>query len=96
MRRFATDAPEFFLFQLGDDETVYKIPLAASMTIGDLKDLDASGNDFLAQVNWLSKFIGDTVNDLTVGDVSGILKAWREESYGQGASVGESSASSES
>ena len=33
MRKFGVDAPKMFCFQLEGDDTVYKMPLAASMPL---------------------------------------------------------------
>lgn len=93
MRKFGIDAPDMFCFQLDGDDTVYKVPVAASMPIADLLILSRQGNDearFIAQVEMLHKYMGDVVYDLTATTVSTILRAWGEESNRSGASVGES------
>lgn len=92
MRKFGTDAPEFFVFQIEGSEEVYKIPLAASMPSKVLLDLRG---DFASQVEMLRKYMGDIVDEISATTLSDILKAWSEESRGQGASVGESEALSD-
>ena len=92
MRTFGTDKPEFFIFQIEGSEEVYKIPLAASMPSKILLDLRG---DFESQIEMLRKYMGDIVDDIPATTLSEILKAWSEESRGQGASVGESEALSD-
>ncbi len=96
MRQFGNDAPEFFCFQIGDDEQIYKIPLAASMNNKMLRSFNETNNNYMKQVEWLRTFIGDVVDDLTPPTTAQILKAWSDTTAEeQGASVGESSASSD-
>lgn len=95
MRKFGVDKPELMKFMLGDDEEVYTIPLAASMPaslILEMSDASRNGDEalFRCQVEMLRRYIGDAVDKLTAGDIRDILKAWQEESTGQGAEVGES------
>lgn len=90
MREFGKDAPEFFCFKLEGEETVYKIPLAASMTNKQLAELDEIGQSVSRQMEWLRQFIGDKVEDMQVSTTSEIFRAWGEESKKQGASAGES------
>ena len=92
MRKFGTDAPEFFTFLVGDSDKVYKIPLAASMPMKVLLNM---GGSFESQVEMLRIYMGDAVDDLTASTLSDILKAWSDESRGVGASVGESEALSD-
>ena len=94
MRKFGVDKPELMKFQLGDDEKVYTLPLAASMpitTILGMSKAQKKGEAELLdyQVEMLRTYIGDAVDNLTSGDVRDILNAWTEESAGQGAEVGE-------
>lgn len=91
MRRFGTDKPEFFSFQLGDSDEVYKIPLAASMPNSVLLKMDEAGDgSYKMQLDMLRQYIGDIVDDLTPGTTRDILLAWQEESAKQGAEPGES------
>ena len=91
MRTFATDHPEFFCFKLDeDDETVYKIPLLTSMTNKEIKVFNETNGDYIKQTEWLRKYIGDIVDDLTIPVTSSILKEWRADSEGKGATLGES------
>ena len=92
MRTFGNDKPEFFVFQIEGSEEVYKIPLAASMPSKILLGLRG---DFESQIEMLRKYMGDIVDDIPATTLSEILKAWSEESRGQGASVGESEALSD-
>ena len=92
MRVFTKDAPQFFSFQMEGSETVYKIPLAASMPTKTLKLID---NGFDSQVEMLREYIGDDVDEMPAGMVKDIMTAWMDASKEQGASVGESKASSE-
>ena len=96
MRKFGTDAPEFFVFQLEGDDTVYKIPLAASMTNRQIAEFDQTNSNYSKQVEWLRGFIGDIVDDLTGSDTRAILQEWLTKSAETGASVGESEALSDS
>ena len=92
MRKFGTDAPEFFTFQLEGSEEVYKIPLAASMPS---KHLFMMKGGFEAQVEMLRVYMGDVVDELSAGTLADILEAWSTNTKEQGASVGESSALSD-
>lgn len=101
MRRFGTDKPEFMTFYIGDSDEVYKMPLAASLpavTIRAMQRVYQKGDDaaFEFQLALLEKHIGDAVNKLTAKDVGEIFQEWNKQSAGQGAEVGESSASYES
>jgi hypothetical protein len=92
MRKFGTDAPEFLSFTLGDDDTVYNLPLAASLpmsTLLDLQEAAAKGEAERYQLELLRTYIGDKVDSLTVADVTAIYQAWNEESAKQGATAGE-------
>ncbi len=92
MRRFRTDKPEFFAFQIEDSEKVYKIPLAAHIPYPVLKLID---NGFEGQYELLRKYMGDDIDDIPTGMVSDIIKAWNDASKEQGASPGESEALSD-
>lgn len=92
MRQFTTDAPEFFSFTLEGSDMVYKIPLAASMPVKTLLSLDGT---LASQLEMLEKYMGDAAGELSAATVGDILKAWSQASKGQGASVGESEASSD-
>lgn len=95
MRQFKVDAPEFFCFQIGDDEKVYKIPLATSMTTDDMIEF-GNCDTFEKQVKWLEKYIGDIVHDLPAGVTADITKAWSQANTRAGVTEGESSALSDS
>lgn len=90
MRKFSTDAPEFFAFQIEGSKKVYKIPLATSMTNEELFAFEDTNGEYRKQVEWLSKYMGDAVNHITAGETGNIIKAWAEESKDQGATTGES------
>lgn len=94
MRKFGVDKPDLMRFQLGDDEKVYTIPLAASMPISTLLGMSKAQKKGEAellefQVEMIRTYIGEAVDKLTSGDVRDILNAWTQESAGQGAEVGE-------
>lgn len=93
MRTFGKRIIKYFEFQLEDDEQIYRIPLAASLPYGLLNEMsEAAGTSdrFTAQVKMLREYMGDVVDTLPVGTLSGILQAWGEESTRTGATVGES------
>lgn len=93
MRTFGKELTEYFEFQLEDDEKVYRIPLAAAMPFSLLDRMSKAADTedrFTAQVDMLRKYMGDVVDDLPVGVLSEILKAWGEESTRAGVSMGES------
>ena len=93
MRTFGRELTEFFEFQLEGDDKTYRIPRAAAMPFGVLNKIQKASKteDSLAiQVEMLRKYMGDVVDELPVGVISGILQAWVEESAKAGASVGES------
>ena len=93
MRTFGRELTEFFEFQLEGDDKTYRIPLAAAMPYGVLNKISKaskSEDSLSVQVEMLRKYMGDVVDELPVGVISGILQAWVEESAKAGASVGES------
>lgn len=93
MRTFGKELTEFFELKLEGDDKTYRIPLAAAMPFGVLNKIQKASKteDSLAtQVEMLRKYMGDVVDELPVGVISGILQAWVEESAKAGASVGES------
>ena len=93
MRTFGRELTECFEFQLEGDDKTYRIPLAAAMPFGVLNKISKASKteDSLSiQVEMLRKYMGDVVDELPVGVISGILQAWVEESARAGASVGES------
>ena len=93
MRTFGKELKEYFEFQLEGDEKIYRIPLAAAMPYGILNEMAEAvntGDRFTTQVKMLRTYMGDVVDTLPVGTLSGILQAWGEESAHVGASVGAS------
>lgn len=90
MRTYAVDNPEFFCFQIKEDDKVYKIPLIPSMTNKEIKAFNETGADYVKQVEWLRGYIGDVVDDMIFSITTSILKEWREESESKGATLGES------
>lgn len=90
MRTFGKDKPEFFCFQLEGSEKVYKIPLAASMTNEEALEFSEIAGDYRRQIEWLRRYMGDAVNNLTVGDTAAIFTEWNKESQTQGVTSGES------
>lgn len=93
MRKFGTDAPEFFCFQMEGSDAVYKIPLATSMPVGIIKHLKEG---FDGQLFILTQYMGEDAEKITAGEMADIFRAWNDAGKEQGASAGESSASSES
>lgn len=94
MRKFGTDAPRLMAFTLGDDDTVYEMPLASSMPMERLIELNEGvakgGVEALrAQMDLLRRYIGDAADSLTAGEMTEILAAWNEESSKAGAGAGE-------
>ena len=94
MRKFGTDAPEFMEFTLGDDETVHRLPLAASMpmqTLIELQEASAKGSaaTLKYQMGLLRRYIGDVADELKAEDFRAIFDAWALESAKQGATAGE-------
>ena len=87
MRSFATDAPEFFCFQLEGDDEIYKIPLAASMPSSIVLKMQ---DGFEGQFSILQKYMGEGADKVTTKQVGEIITGWLNASKGQGASVGES------
>ena len=93
MRKFGTDAPEFFSFQIGESKKVYKLPLAASLPhkhTEALREAEANETSYDFWIGFLREHMGDVVDELTEQTLADILKAWDEKSNKQGASVGES------
>lgn len=94
MRKFGTDAPQFMEFTLGGSEKVYSIPLAASMpmdTLIELQEAAAKGGpeSLRFQMELLRRYIGDAADTLTAGAMTEIYSAWNEESAKTGATLGE-------
>lgn len=101
MRKFGKDKPELMSFTFGDSKKVYNIPLAASVPAPIILEMNEEYKKgdmeaFAWQVKFLRKYVGDLVDEMTTGDIKDIFDAWMMESSGQGAEVGESSASSDS
>lgn len=99
MRKFSVDAPELFCFQLGEDDTTYKIPVASSLPLKWVKRMQEAQKKseaelFDVQSDMLREYMGDVVDELMIPTIGQILKAWSGASNEQGASVGESSVSS--
>lgn len=90
MRTFKIDSPEYYLFRLEGDDKVYKIPLMASMNNREAKAFEDTDGDYMSQIEWLRTYLGDVVDDLSVGVTSDIIKEWASASKDQGASLGES------
>lgn len=92
MRRFGNTGAEYFEFQLEGSKKTYRIPVAASMPYSVLSKLRSATSDeaFPVQVEMLRKYMGDVVDELSVGVLSDILRAWSAESKDAGADVGES------
>ena len=94
MRKFGTDAPEFFVFQIGDDEKTYKIPMLGSLTVKEIEEMDQAdknGEGMRWQLNFLRKHMGkETVDNLPSGVAGDILKEWSRSTTDQGATAGES------
>lgn len=99
MRTFGAESARYFEFQLAGDDKVYKIPLLAHMPYGQIiKMNEARGREdrFKAQVDMLRAYMGDVVDAIDANTLSDIALAWIEESNSrQGATVGESQASSD-
>lgn len=89
MQVFGADV-DFFQFQMEGEDTVYKIPLATSMTNKEVLAFRDADNDYEKQIAWLRSYIGDIVDDLTVKQTINIIKAWSDASSVGGVSVGES------
>lgn len=101
MRKFGKDKPELMSFTFGSSNKVYNIPLAASVPAPIILEMNEEYKKgdmeaFAWQVKFLRKYVGDLVDKMTTGDIKDIFDAWMVESSGQGAEVGESSASSDS
>ena len=94
MRKFSTDAPQFFVFQLGNDEKTYKLPLVASMPVKAVEAMEEAGKSGYGlkwQLDFLRKHMGKAVVDnLPSGVASEILKEWSKATEEQGATTGES------
>lgn len=94
MRKFGTDAPQFFVFQLGDNEKTYKIPTLTSMTVKEIEamdDADKNGEGWKWQLDFLRKHMGKaTVDSLPSGVANEILKEWGKSSKDYGVTTGES------
>lgn len=93
MRKFGTDAPRFFVFQIGDDEKTYKLPLATSLSVVEIEAMDDAekhGDGFKWQLSFMRKHMGkEVVNNLPAGVASDIMAEWGKATKDQGASAGE-------
>lgn len=90
MRQFGKDTPDFFAFQIEGSDAVYKIPLAGSMTNREILAVSDMGDDYRKQIEWLRKYIGDAVDDLTINQTTEIIRGWSNATKEQGADPGES------
>ena len=50
MRKFGKDSPEFFVFQIEGSKKTYKIPLAASLTIKQIKAFEKTEGGLYEQI----------------------------------------------
>lgn len=94
MRKFGNDAPEFMEFMLGDSEEVYKLPLAGSLPMETLIEMQEAVDKgetaaMRFQLELLRRYIGDAASTLNAVDVRDIYKEWTKESASQGAEAGE-------
>ena len=94
MRKFGTDAPEFMTFKLGDSDEVYKLPLAGSLpmeTLIEMQEAVERGETAAMrfQLELLRRYIGDAASTLSAVDVRDIYNEWTRESASQGAEAGE-------
>ena len=87
MRTFGNDSPQFFAFKLEGSDDVYEIPLAASLPMSVLIEIDDA--DAKVQLGFLRRYMGDKADELTVEQFRDIFAAWVEESAKQGATLGE-------
>ena len=95
MRKFGVDKPEMMSFTVGDSDTIYKIPLAASLPVSVLKEMQTAQEKgdievFNYEVELLRTYIGDAVDGFSVGVIREIFEAWSEDTSAQGAEPGES------
>ena len=92
MRKFGTDAPEFFVFEYEGKE--YKLPLLGSLSVKKLEGLDAANQKGAGQkwqLDFLREHMGAKVVDNMPASIAGeILRAWSTETRASGASEGES------
>lgn len=94
MRKFGTDKPEVMSFTLGNSKKVYNLPLASSLPISTVTEMQKASEEgdyamFEFQLKLLRQYVGDVIDTLTAGDVRDIFIAWNEESSKQGADAGE-------
>jgi hypothetical protein len=103
MRNFGSKIPKYMEFTLFEEDEVYKVPLIGSMKPKEIlhmqKDMKAIGKTEESQLEYeldfFRKYIGDAVDELSMSDLGELWQAWLKESSSNGATVGESSASSE-
>jgi len=86
MRSFGKDTPEFFTFTIGDDEKIYKIPLATSVPhtttlkfaeVAAIADPATNQYESLKlQHEFLRKYMGEVVDTLTTKQENEIFEAW--------------------
>lgn len=101
MRHFGKDAPEFMAFTVGDDDTVYKMPLPSSLPFdasirfaecASMPDGEGAVAAMRLQLDLLRDAMGDKADRLTSGQVAEIFEAWSEDQAETGATTGESGA----
>lgn len=93
MRKFGTEAAQYFDFQIEGSDKVYHIPLAVYMPASILlmmQDSDKRGDGFAGQMTMLRKYMGDDADELSAGMATQILTEWAEASQEAGVSAGES------
>ena len=99
MLNFGSAKTETLDFTLGDDDTVYHMPLGKHMPfhvirklseVAAIKDPDAKNAKALeVEGDILRTVVGDKVDELSVGDISDIFAAWNAASTANGAELGE-------
>lgn len=100
MRTFGKDSPKFMEFKMDGDDTVYRLPLAASMRPDFNLRLfeagraeDAGEREYMAQrlmIDIFECYLGaDFVASVTTGQMLEIWWGWMEESRGANQEPGE-------
>lgn len=99
MRTISVKPKEYMEFRIGDDETVYRIPLAHCLPlslaarfsdINAVKDEDERGALAVrAEYEMMREYLPDVADTLTAEQLGEIFVAWNEESTAAGANLGE-------
>lgn len=91
MRTFGTDSPQFFAFKIEGHDEIFKMPLASSLPLGKVLELDdgTAEEQIRRNINLFKEYIGDVIYELPAGVFVQIVEEWKRTTADSGAELGE-------